>query len=231
MRSVVLGASAAGLILIGASEVGAQDAGWWDWALEEAVAARYGDYDDRDDYADRDRRDRYDRRDARYRDRYDRGYGLEQALIEIILGRRGDDWEYGDRRRSRARGPAFCRSGRGHPVHGRRWCRERGWGVYARYPRRWDRRVDWGDIILMSAPRRRTAYLDRRDLTAILGEAVLRRLIREARLDRRAPLSGRWLQPHDRMGVLQLRSGSVPVAELSDVDGDRRVDAVLVPRR
>ena len=24
-------------------------------------------------------------------------------------------------------GPAFCRSGAGHPVHGRAWCREKGW--------------------------------------------------------------------------------------------------------
>lgn len=24
-------------------------------------------------------------------------------------------------------GPAFCRSGEGHPVHGWEWCREKGW--------------------------------------------------------------------------------------------------------
>jgi len=24
-------------------------------------------------------------------------------------------------------GPAFCRSGAGHPVFGREWCREKGW--------------------------------------------------------------------------------------------------------
>ena len=24
-------------------------------------------------------------------------------------------------------GPAFCRSGAGHPVHGWEWCREKGW--------------------------------------------------------------------------------------------------------
>lgn len=27
------------------------------------------------------------------------------------------------------RGPAFCRSGEGHPVHGRRWCVEKGFGL------------------------------------------------------------------------------------------------------
>jgi hypothetical protein len=25
-------------------------------------------------------------------------------------------------------GPAFCRNGQGHPVHGWEWCRQRGWG-------------------------------------------------------------------------------------------------------
>lgn len=36
------------------------------------------------------------------------------------------------RRNSKAQnGPAFCRSGAGHPVHGRRWCEDRGHGVYS----------------------------------------------------------------------------------------------------
>lgn len=26
-------------------------------------------------------------------------------------------------------GPAFCRSGEGHPVHERQWCRDKGWDV------------------------------------------------------------------------------------------------------
>jgi hypothetical protein len=29
----------------------------------------------------------------------------------------------------RGRGPAFCRSGAGHPVHGRRWCLQKGFGL------------------------------------------------------------------------------------------------------
>jgi hypothetical protein len=29
--------------------------------------------------------------------------------------------------RGHAGGPAFCRSGAGHPVHGWEWCRQRGW--------------------------------------------------------------------------------------------------------
>lgn len=30
------------------------------------------------------------------------------------------------------RGPAFCRSGAGHPVWGRQWCLEKGWGLGGR---------------------------------------------------------------------------------------------------
>jgi hypothetical protein len=29
----------------------------------------------------------------------------------------------------RGRGPAFCRSGAGHPVHGRQWCTRKGFGL------------------------------------------------------------------------------------------------------
>jgi len=49
------------------------------------------------------------------------------------LVRRGDVWEVqqqrrtDDRRGSAQSGPAFCRSGAGHPVHGRRWCEDRGY--------------------------------------------------------------------------------------------------------
>ncbi len=31
------------------------------------------------------------------------------------------------RSKNNGNGPAFCRSGAGHPVHGWAWCRERGW--------------------------------------------------------------------------------------------------------
>jgi hypothetical protein len=39
-----------------------------------------------------------------------------------------DDWDEDDRR-ARAAGPPFCRNGQGHPVHGRRWCVEKGYPV------------------------------------------------------------------------------------------------------
>ena len=33
----------------------------------------------------------------------------------------------GKSQRSNSGGPAFCRSGAGHPVHGWEWCRQKGW--------------------------------------------------------------------------------------------------------
>lgn len=54
----------------------------------------------------------------------------------------------GNRNRERARvearangnGPAFCRSGEGHPVHGREWCRDRGYRVGTERDVRYERR-------------------------------------------------------------------------------------------
>ncbi|HUE95285.1 MAG TPA: hypothetical protein VMN39_01410 [Longimicrobiaceae bacterium] len=76
-------------------------------SLPDAAAAQ-----GRGNAANRDaveRRDRDDRDDDRYDDRY-----------------------YGDERReqrSRNAGPPFCRNGQGHPVHGRQWCYDRGFGT------------------------------------------------------------------------------------------------------
>lgn len=245
MRKLVFGVVAAmGMSLIGAPEATAQDSGWWGWALPEAGEQRYDDrYDrDRDDRWDRDddrydrrrdRDDRYDRRrdrDDRYR--YDRRSG---DYVDVILGGRGDHRaRHRDRRdRRRGNGPAFCRSGRGHPVHGRGWCRDRGWGWYDRGPVVWYRRGGWDDVRYRT-PRvryRHGAILDERDLIYILGEVIFRRLAREAHLAHTDHVRGRWLRPGGRASVLQIRSGAYPMAELSDTNGDGRVDVVLLPRR
>jgi len=71
-----------------------------------------------------DRRERVDRRIRRdrnggivFRDRDDR---------IIVIGRGGIDERF---RANRGRGPMFCRTGAGHPVFGRRWCLEKGFGL------------------------------------------------------------------------------------------------------
>jgi hypothetical protein len=56
--------------------------------------------------------------------------------------------------RSRGNGPPFCRSGQGHPVHGRQWCVDKGWGLGGRDVRL-DRRRDDDDVVIRRIPRDR----------------------------------------------------------------------------
>lgn len=126
----------------------------------------------------------------------------------------------------RAGGPSFCRSGVGHPVHGRRWCVEKGFGLGG-VP--WDV-LDLGDVIFGDGPRRRDR-LGLEDVIAVLGRETLDVILGRSPARSRRDLNGRWRRVETGAGegrVLQLRTGTTPVAELNDVDGDGRVDAVLV---
>lgn len=63
-----------------------------------------------------------------------RGNGKDRDANRPELVRRGDDRRDDTRRRdergrAERRGPAFCRSGQGHPVHGRQWCYDKGFGI------------------------------------------------------------------------------------------------------
>lgn len=82
---------------------------------------------------DRRRSERYDRKERRT-ERYDRNDRRYESRSKDKNGRKG-------------KGPAFCRSGEGHPVHGRQWCRDKGFGLgddhyydYRRDQRRYDAR-------------------------------------------------------------------------------------------
>lgn len=216
-RYVVAGTALAMGLTLAPQAAEAQDTrDWWGWALGELV--RSG----------RSQALPLPRRDDRYPDRYPR------------TGDRYPD-QYPDRypddryeRRGKKNGPKFCQSGAGHPVHGRQWCRDKGYDV--RRDRRdvyWEDR-GWEDIILR-APRRtdrRGGIVDNGGLIDVLGDIVFRRVDGERRrLGGREPLTGRWMSPAGGARVLQIRSGSLPVAELTDLDGDGRIDAALVPRR
>jgi hypothetical protein len=226
-------ALATAAILVGsAQEANAQQVdGWWDWALPALVEAR-GGYDALP--SPRDRRDDDRARSGR-------------SLPDVILGR--DDQRRGSARgggnargagnarggaaQAARGGPPFCQNGQGHPVHGRQWCRDKGFGLGGGvFDTRWDDR-GWEDVILR-APRgadRRRGVLDRGGLIDVLGDVVYGRLAAEgSRLGTTAPLNGRWLRA-DGASILQIRSGSRPVAELTDLNGNGRVDAVLVARR
>lgn len=100
-----------------------------------------------------------------------------------ILNRRGDLLFDMDHRRAgelggwqmrrlgdqapRANAPAFCRSGQGHPVHGREWCIEKGFGLGSRSGTVWSR-GGIGDIVFRN-PDTRTR-LDRGGLLGVLGD-------------------------------------------------------------
>lgn len=169
---------------------------------------------DRDRDRDRDRDDdrRYDDRryDDRDRDRRDD---------------RNDPWDIFDRGDDRydRRGPAFCRSGAGHPVKGRQWCRDKGYSLG-----RDDARGGWGDIIFRD---RRYDHrpLSRSTLGDILGSVVLGRFDEYGRnYYGGGSLNGRWLD--NRASVLQLFMGSTPIARLIDRNLDGRVDSVSLTR-
>lgn len=190
--------------------------GWWEWALPEVVEA-HGQVRDGVwaplPLPDR-REDRGDARDRRARDR----------------DRRGPDFQRGSAAGARGGGPPFCRNGEGHPVFGMSWCREKGFGVGR--ASRWEP-VSWRDVILRVPERqRRDRTLRNRDLIDILGDVVLGRIIAEGgTAGTREPVTGRWLQPDRSRGmVLQIRAGGVPLAELTDLNGDGRADAVLLHR-
>jgi hypothetical protein len=162
---------------------------------------RFDDRNRRDD--DRRYDDRYDNRD-RYDDRYDDRY--------------------------KKNGPAFCRSGQGHPVHGRQWCRQKGYGLGN------ERSRDiWGDIIFRQ-PRDRDRRYDDRTLSRgtlgdILGSVILGRFDSYGRTyyGSNGSLTGRWL-PGSYGSGLQLYMGQIPIARLVDTNRDGRVDNVILTR-
>jgi hypothetical protein len=164
-----------------------------------------------DDRRDDDRRDdrRYD--DRRYDDRRndDRGW---------------DIWDRNTRSRTNnGNGPAFCRSGEGHPVFGRQWCRDKGYEIGNS---RRDRDV-WEDIIFRGPrDRRYDQTLGRSVLQDILGSVLLGRFESHARqAGYGGSTSGRWLMDGSSH-VLQLYVGSMPVARIVDFNRDGRVDSV-----
>ncbi len=122
---------------------------------------------------------------------------------------------------SGGRGPKFCRDGRGHPVHGWRWCEEKGFA-----PRSIWSRGGIGDVILRNPTRR--GALDRGGLIDVLGRVVLGRLAGGSSAGTGGALTGRIFVPERGRTVVQVRSGAAPLAELTDLDGDGRVDVVLL---
>jgi len=134
--------------------------------------------------------------------------------------RRMGDW------RPRGNAPAFCRSGEGHPVWGREWCLDKGFGLGSRAGTLWSRgTID--DVIF-----RRLDYgtrLDRGGLLGVLGDIVLGRLALQAvTLGYDQPLVGMWVAEPRSPRLLRIYSGGYPVAEFVDTDYDNRPEILYV---
>ena len=168
-------------------------------------------------------------RDARADRRTDRDDVRRDRDDDDDRWERDDEWEDDDRDEARngrrGNGPPFCRDGRGHPVHGREWCRDKGWDDEVGW-----RDVGWEDVILGRPDgRRERDRIDRGGLADILGGVILGRLDAQGRALGGGALEGRLIEGRTR--VLQVRSGDLPLAELMDVDRDGRVDRVLLRTR
>ncbi len=98
-------------------------------------------------------------------------------------------------------------------------------------PYRWERQY-WNDVYFgRQWYRTRPDYVDGRLLVDVLGRGTYARLdLMRERMGARYALTGRWVRPNRGALVLQVRSGSTAIAELSDLNGDGRVDVVMVAR-
>lgn len=156
---------------------------------------------------DQDRRDR-DRTDRRYDDR-------------------DGDWRRGVTRVNRTKqgGPPFCRSGAGHPVHGRSWCVEKGYGYGSD---NWGRAGGWGDVIFGRTDRDRNRTVSGGSIADVLGSVIFGRLQQQSSALGGGPLSGRWVSTSGGPLLFQVQSGSRPLAEFVDGNRDGRAEAVYL---
>jgi hypothetical protein len=153
--------------------------------------------------------------DRRVRDRDDEWYENRRV--------RNDTWS--TTMRGNGKGPSFCRSGAGHPVHGRQWCINKGFGLGSNST--WDR-VRWEDVIFRRPQSRTNLEMGRDVLADVLGSVIFGRLdARRRSYGINEPLTGRWMNVDNR-SVMLVNAGSYPLAELIDDNRDRRVDIVLV---
>ncbi len=126
--------------------------------------------------------------------------------------------------------PSFCRSGQGHPVWGRQWCLDKGFGLGAQQDVRWGSTRNIGDIIF--GRQVSSGNLTRDALLNLLGPVAFDRLALHAlTLGYTDPLSGVWRGDASGPNMLFVNSGRSPVAELVDTNRDWRTDLMLVALR
>lgn len=120
-------------------------------------------------------------------------------------------------------GPAFCRSGAGHPQFGRQWCVDKGFGLGNS---QWGN-AGWGDVVLRRTSSR-ASTVSAGTLSDIVGRVIFGRLQSQSN---GGALSGLWLTPATGPVVLQVQSGGRPIAEFVDRNRDGRTEVVLLNLR
>lgn len=126
--------------------------------------------------------------------------------------------------------PSFCRSGAGHPVWGRQWCLDKGFGLGDFQDVRWGRTTTLGDIIFGRSTT--TGIIANNVLLGLIGNTAYDRLALHAMtLGYTQPLTGVWAVEPTGRRVLLVNSGPAPVAEIVDVNRDNRADLLLVALR
>ncbi|MGQ0561926.1 MAG: hypothetical protein ACT443_08650 [Gemmatimonadota bacterium] len=187
------------------------------------VIVRQDDRRDRDSRVDgrRDGRDRDELRrlEREYRARRDHDRRDDRRRYDCDAD---DDDDFNRGRASRGSGPPFCRNGRGHPVHGMSWCRQKGWEDASL------RNAGWRDIILRRPRTVAQSDLGRSILLDILGSSGYGRFDQQrSRLGLGSSLTGRWYDSSDG-SLLNLFAGGIQVARILDRDRDGRADVVLL---
>ena len=162
-----------------------------------------------------------------------------------IVNLRGDPLVYLDEQRARDLGrwrvgvlddrvnegsPAFCRSGEGHPVWGRQWCLEKGFGLGGYEDFRWGRSLDPVNITYHQPSLRE--QLMGAALERVLGTNTYNRLALHAvTLGLVDPLAGTWYTEPTGSQLLRVNSGVYPVAEIVDTNRDFTGDLLLLALR
>ncbi|HJP60807.1 MAG TPA: hypothetical protein VJ865_12440 [Gemmatimonadaceae bacterium] len=125
--------------------------------------------------------------------------------------------------------PSFCRSGEGHPVWGRQWCLQKGFGLGDSPNTRWAAARDIGDLTWVAPV---AGPLTRDALLNLIGPVAFDRLALHAlTLGYTDPLTGVWRTDASGPSLLLVNSGSYPIAELLDSNRDQRPDLMLVALR